>query len=191
MVFGQVVIGPAGSGKSTYCNGLGQFFKAVEREYAIVNLDPANDSIPYVADIDLSELVSLKQVMDEFGLGPNGGLIYCMEYLETNIEWLLEKLDTVKDKYLIFDCPGQVELFTNHHSLKNIIERLQKLNIRLCIVNLVDAHHCVDPSRYVSMLMVSLRTMLQFGCPHINILSKVDLMEAYGTLGNIFVDVRL
>lgn len=106
-----------------------------------------------------------------------------MEFLEVNIEWLVEKLQAVKDKYLVFDCPGQVELFTNHQSLRNIIERLQKMDIRLCVVNLIDAHYCVDPSKYVSMLMVSLKTMLQFECPHLNVLSKVDLMESYGELG--------
>jgi GPN-loop GTPase len=46
--------------------------------------------------------------MDSFGLGPNGGIIYCLEYLEQNLDWLQEKLDAVGDKYVIFDFPGQV-----------------------------------------------------------------------------------
>lgn len=29
---------------------------------------------------DIKELISLDDVMEELGLGPNGGLIYCMEY---------------------------------------------------------------------------------------------------------------
>ena len=29
---------------------------------------------------DIRELISLDDVMEELGLGPNGGLIYCMEY---------------------------------------------------------------------------------------------------------------
>lgn len=29
---------------------------------------------------DIRELVSLEDVMEELGLGPNGGLVYCMEY---------------------------------------------------------------------------------------------------------------
>ena len=32
-------------------------------------------------------------VMDELKLGPNGGLVYCMEYLVDNIDWLEETLD--------------------------------------------------------------------------------------------------
>jgi GPN-loop GTPase len=46
--------------------------------------------------------------MDSFGLGPNGGIIYCLEYLEQNLDWLQEKLDALGDKYVIIDFPGQV-----------------------------------------------------------------------------------
>lgn len=39
--------------------------------------------------------------MEEFDLGPNGGLVYCMEFLQTNIDWLVEKLN---EKQSIFVC---------------------------------------------------------------------------------------
>jgi len=35
------------------------------------------------------------------------------------------------DDYVLFDCPGQVELFTHHSSLRNIFLRLQKLGYRV------------------------------------------------------------
>lgn len=54
----------------------------------MVNLDPANDILPYQADIDISDLITISDVMDTLKLGPNGGLVYCMEYLEKNIDWL-------------------------------------------------------------------------------------------------------
>lgn len=34
---------------------------------------------------DIRELISLDDVMEELGLGPNGGLMYCMEYPEIRI----------------------------------------------------------------------------------------------------------
>jgi len=46
--------------------------------------------------------------MDTYSLGPNGGLIYCMEYLLDNISWLDERIKRLKTNYVIFDCPGQV-----------------------------------------------------------------------------------
>ena len=64
------------------------FLKAIGRDVAIINIDPANENIPYKADIDVAELIKLEEVMDHYNLGPNGGLVFCMEYLEKNIEWL-------------------------------------------------------------------------------------------------------
>lgn len=74
MPFGQVVIGPPGSGKTTYCAGAAQFLRAAaRRKVAVVNLDPANDGLPYEPEVDVRELVCLESVMEELGLGPNGG----------------------------------------------------------------------------------------------------------------------
>ena len=42
-MFGQLVIGPPGSGKTTYCTGIQQFLSATGRKVAVINLDPAND----------------------------------------------------------------------------------------------------------------------------------------------------
>lgn len=39
----------------------------------MINLDPANDAVPYEAAVDLNELITIDDVMQEFGLGPNGG----------------------------------------------------------------------------------------------------------------------
>ena len=102
---------------------------------AIINIDPANEETPYKADIDISELIKLEEVMTHFNLGPNGGLIYCMEFLERNISWLVDKLEHVKKKYLLIDCPGQVELYTHNDSVRNILNHLEK-HVRLCAVNL-------------------------------------------------------
>ena len=127
MVFGQLVVGPPGSGKTTYCNGMQQFLRLAGRKVAVINLDPANDALAYDCAVDVGELVragggaaaptraaqqggrhplsrtrthppprpapvSLEAVQRELGLGPNGGLLYCMEYLEANLDWLRERL---------------------------------------------------------------------------------------------------
>lgn len=131
MPFAQLVIGPPGSGKSTYCDGMHQFMGAVGRPCSVVNLDPANDHVSYPAALDVRNLVSLEEVMEREELGPNGGILYGLEELEHNIEWLEEGLKELGDDYVIFDCPGQVELFTHHSSLRNIFFRLQKLGYRV------------------------------------------------------------
>ncbi|KAM5541836.1 hypothetical protein V8D89_004565 [Ganoderma adspersum] len=183
MPFGEVVCGSPGSGKSTYCYGKHQLFTALNRPIAIVNLDPANENIPYPCAIDIGSLIKLEDVMNEFGLGPNGGMLYCMEYLEANHDWLEDRLKELdKDDYVLFDLPGQVELSTNHPSVKNIIRRLTKSSFRLAAVHLCDAHYITDASKYVSVLMLSLRAMLHLELPHINVLSKIDLIQRYGDL---------
>jgi hypothetical protein len=38
--------------------------------------------------VDIKDLITLEEVMEEMELGPNGGLLYCMEYLLQNQDWL-------------------------------------------------------------------------------------------------------
>ena len=73
MAFGQIIIGPPGSGKTTYCNGMQQYLQMTGRKVAVINLDPANDALPYDCSVDLADLVSLEAVMETYNLGPNGG----------------------------------------------------------------------------------------------------------------------
>lgn len=73
MSFGQLVIGPPGSGKSTYCHGMQQYLQLTGRKVAVMNLDPANDALPYDCSVDIADLVSLDAVMTSLHLGPNGG----------------------------------------------------------------------------------------------------------------------
>nr|KAF6378245.1 GPN-loop GTPase 2 [Myotis myotis] len=106
--FGQAVIGPPGSGKTTYCLGMSEFLRAMGRRVAVVNLDPANEGLPYECAVDVSEL--------------------------------------------------------------------------LTAVHLVDSHYCTDPAKFISVLCTSLATMLHVELPHVNLLSKMDLIEHYGKL---------
>jgi hypothetical protein len=46
--------------------------------------------------------------MSSLTLGPNGGLMFCMEFLEKNMDWLMKQLSNYRDHYFLFDCPGQV-----------------------------------------------------------------------------------
>lgn len=54
---------------------------------------------------------------------------------------------------------------------------------QLTAVHLVDSHYCADPAKFISVLCTSLSTMLHVELPHVNVLSKMDLIEQYGKLG--------
>lgn len=126
------------------------------RPAAVVNLDPANDRVPYECSVDIGELVTIESVMEEFDLGPNGGespsgtrlpilsssspiplpslskgLIYCMEFLVENMDWLRKRLESLKGHYLIFDLPGQVELYTHHQGMHRLVQSIQEWGYRV------------------------------------------------------------
>ncbi len=173
---------------------------AIGRQCSVVNLDPANDHTNYPCALDIRDLVTLEEIMSTDRLGPNGGILYALEELEHNFEWLENGLKELGDDYILFDCPGQVELYTHHTSLRNIFYRLQKLGYRVCFcsypchasrltsnaqlvaVHLSDCFCLTQPSLYISNVLLALRAMLQMDLPHINVLTKIDKLASYDPL---------
>ncbi|KAL4614313.1 hypothetical protein ACB092_07G045300 [Castanea dentata] len=175
MGYAQLVIGPAGSGKSTYCSSLYRHCETMQRSIHIPTRDYL---ITNSSGWEIRELINLDDVMEELGLGPNGGLMYCMEHLEDNLDdWLTEELDNyLDDDYLVFDCPGQIELFSHVPVLRKFVEHLKHKNFNVCGVYLLDSQFMTDVTKFNSGCMASLSAMIQLELPHVNILSKMDLV---------------
>lgn len=175
---GVLVLGPAGAGKSTFCNSIISHMQSVGRRAHIVNLDPAAEAKEYEFTVDIRDLITLQDVMEEMDLGPNGGLMYCFEYLLNNLDWLDEEIGDYNDEYLIFDCPGQIELYTHVPVLPTIVRHLKTLlNINLCATYLLEAPFVVDRSKFFSGALSAMSAMILLELPHINILSKMDLIK--------------
>ncbi|KAK3697574.1 hypothetical protein LTR37_017405 [Vermiconidia calcicola] len=172
-------IGPPGAGKSTLCNGLQQFMNAINRPCSAANLDPANDNIPYEAAFDVRELVNVEEVMEREELGPNGGVLWAMEEIEENFDWLEERLDECEETILL-DPPGQPELTIHHMALPRILQRLEKLGYRIVVIQLLDSVILTRPSLYLSSLLLCLRGMLHLPYSVVNVLTKIDNLEAVG-----------
>lgn len=149
-------------------------------------MDPANDSLPYPCSVDIRDFITVEEVMQEQQLGPNGGLMYAVESLDKSIDLFILQIKSIVQEekaYTVFDCPGQVELFTHHSSLFRIFKKLEKeLDMRFCVVNLIDCFYLTSPSQYISILLLALRSMLMMDLPHINVFSKIDLLKSYGPL---------
>ncbi|KAK1041604.1 hypothetical protein LTR33_015654 [Friedmanniomyces endolithicus] len=122
--------GPPGAGKSTLTNGLQQFMTAIARPCSVANLDPANDNVPYEPAFDVRDLVSVEEVMEREELGPNGGVLWAMEEVEANFEWLEQRLSDCEET-VVLDPPGQPELMQHHTALPRILHRLEKLGYRV------------------------------------------------------------
>lgn len=209
-IYGQVVVGPPGSGKTTFCDGMQQYTRLLGRDTWVINLDPANERIhkqgeaqqrqqhrqesgekeeqvlPYETLLDVcQEVVNLTSVMEQTGLGPNGGVVYCMEYIEEHADDIIKTIEkrAGEKAYLIFDLPGQIELFTHSTCVQSMLQRLVKaLDLRLTAVQLIDAQYCSDASKFLSAALLGTTTMLRLELPTVNVLSKVDLLSNYGQL---------
>lgn len=153
--------------------------QSIGRRSHLVNLDPAAEPTQYEFTVDIRELISLEDVMDELEYGPNGGLVYCFEFLLQNLDWLDEEIGDYDDEYLIFDCPGQIELYTHIPVLPTIVRHLQRqLNMSLCVVYLLEAPFVTDRAKFFSGALSAMSAMMMLETPHINVLSKMDLITS-------------
>lgn len=200
-MFGELVCGPPGSGKTTYCEGKRQFLKAYDpsRPTVLINLDPANDGVfPYPCDVDIRDIICHSVVMEEEHLGPNGSYLFCADALEQSMDDLMAMIQaaaerrlyearmetaggreaTVRAPYLIIDCPGQVEFYVNSRAMQVLFKRIQKrLLCTLCTVHLVDASIATrDIATYVSSCLLALSTVVDHELPHLHVMTKWDTL---------------
>ena len=184
MPYAQLVIGPAGSGKSTYCQTIFQHCSALGQRRHCINLDPAADQFNYPVTADVQDLITVDDVMEELDLGPNGALMYCMEYLEDNMDdWLAEALEGFgEDDCVIFDCPGQIELYSHHTCFKSFVNKLRDWGWQTVAVYVLDATFITDGAKFIAGCLQAQSAMMLLELPHVNVLTKVDLMEDQNVL---------
>lgn len=193
------------------------------RDAWVINLDPANEAIPddpkshqgvetegdtsstattatnnqlpYETILDICEdVINLSSVMSKLGLGPNGGLLYCMEYLEAHFQDIIDLIqerissyqqqrqESSKQLYLLLDLPGQVELYTHGTAVSKLLHHLVKvLDWRLCAVQCIDSLFCTDAHKFLAVALLGTTTMLRLELPTVNVLSKTDLLASYGS----------
>lgn len=172
---------PAETAKSTFCAGLITHLHLSRRSTFYINLDPAAESFEHTPDLDIKELISLEDVMEEVDYGPNGGLIYCFEFLLENLDWLSEAIEGLTEDYLIIiDMPGQIELYTHIPvvpSLARFLSRPGSLDVRLCATYLLESTFVLDRAKFFAGTLSAMSAMLTLEVPHINVLSKMDLVK--------------
>ncbi|CAE8607580.1 unnamed protein product, partial [Polarella glacialis] len=163
---------------STYCATIQEHFKvALKRTCRVVNLDPAAETFAYDCYVDVRELISVDDVMEEMELGPNGGLVFAMEYLAENMSWLEDEIgDAIDDDYYIFDCPGQIELYSHLSVMRELVDMLQNQDFRVAGVYCIDVNFIEDSAKFLSGALAALGAMVNLELPHINVLTKCDLL---------------
>ena len=168
-------IGTAGSGKSTLSSNFQKWCKMRGLDAIIVNLDPGAENLPYEADIDIRDWISLKEIMETYELGPNGAQIVCADMIALNTEDVKKSIEQFKPDYIIVDTPGQLELFVFREAGKYTVKFLNPDRSVLCY--LLDPALAKTASGFVSQLLLSITTNFRLEQPQINILSKSDLLS--------------
>ncbi|PFX31880.1 GPN-loop GTPase 1 [Stylophora pistillata] len=79
-------LGMAGSGKTTFVQRLTAHLYAQKETPYVVNLDPAVKEVPYPANIDIRDSVNYKEVMKQYKLGPNGGIVTSLNLFATRFD---------------------------------------------------------------------------------------------------------
>lgn len=101
----------AGSGKSTFAGALSDYVSQQAQQQPaaakgdepedmpqpspayIVNLDPAVNSLNYEPSVDIRDTIDYKRVMEEYNLGPNGGILTSLNLFTTKFDQVLGILE--------------------------------------------------------------------------------------------------
>jgi hypothetical protein len=171
---GMFLLGTAGCGKSTMAAAMANWLDEAGYPFQLVNLDPGADLSPYEADIDVRDWMTLADVMEEYGLGPNGAQIVAADMLAIYKKRIAESIDQKRGGYIIFDTPGQMELFAFREATRELVKDLVPDSY---LVYLVDPFNARTPTGFVTQLMLSALSRMRFNIPSIEVLSKSDLVE--------------
>ncbi|XP_063699511.1 GPN-loop GTPase 1 [Culicoides brevitarsis] len=171
-----IVLGMAGSGKTTFVKKLAQFKRAEHKPY-VINLDPACKETPYPANIDIRDTINYKEVMKQYGLGPNGGIVTSLNLFSTKFGKVVDILKQAKEnKYCVIDTPGQIEVFTWSASGIIITEALAA-EFPTTIVYVMDIVRSTSPTTFMSNMIYACSILYKTRLPFIVVLNKIDVQN--------------
>jgi GTPase SAR1 family protein len=168
------IIGTAGSGKSLFVSAFSDWLKMSKQDVAVVNLDPGALKLPYSPDVDVRNYVDVGNLMEKYGLGPNGALIMAADLIADEIDNVTRDIEEVDADLVLVDTPGQMELFAFRASGPYIVSELTKEP--KAMVYLFDAVFSINPLNYVSNMFLSAAVYNRFFQPQVHLLSKCDLL---------------
>merc|ERR1719244_2298718 len=146
----------------------------------VVNLDPACREVPYPANIDIRDTVKYKQVMKQYQLGPNGGIVTSLNLFATKFDQVLDLVDKrCKEKgteYIIFDTPGQIEVFTWSAS-GNIITEALAAQMPTVVVYVMDSVRSTNPVTFMSNMLYACSILYKCKLPFVLAMNKIDVVS--------------
>ncbi len=171
------VIGPAGSGKSTFTASFRDWLVPQNVPVTTLNLDPAVEDLAYLPDIDIREYVFVRNVQEKYKLGPNGAIIASVDLSVEYLDEVSRQVSEAPEGYVLVDTPGQMEIFTYRQSGEIITRTLCEQSDRRCAsVVVLDATISTSPSDFVSQVFLAASSFYRLGLPTIALVNKIDLL---------------
>jgi len=174
--YAVVILGPAGSGKSTLISAFSKWLTENGISVKCINLDPGAEYIPYQTAWDIRKYFTISQIMKERKLGPNGAIIEAMNLLFEKSQKFIEEISKLKAEYLLIDTPGQLEVFAFRDVGLKFINLLQKKLITQGVF-LIDGEMFNDVVSLVVAKVLSLAVELKLSIPLVSIINKGDLVD--------------
>ncbi|MHC1586643.1 MAG: ATP/GTP-binding protein [Candidatus Hecatellaceae archaeon] len=170
-------MGTAGSGKTSLVASFKDWLERAGFKVACVNLDPGCEMLPYQARLDVRSWITSRRIMEEEGLGPNGAMVRAMERLMELEREILSRVSMLEADYLLFDTPGQAEIFLFRSSGVKLVSSLKKLNPTIGVY-LVDSELAVrGVVGLTASLLLGLASQLWVGLEGFLAFSKADLIK--------------
>ncbi|EGN97510.1 hypothetical protein SERLA73DRAFT_184249 [Serpula lacrymans var. lacrymans S7.3] len=173
-----ITIGMAGAGKSTFVQRINSYLHSLDPPSPpyILNLDPAVTQVPYEANIDIRDTVNYQEVMKQYNLGPNGGILTALNLFTTKFDQVLgiveKRADTVD--HIILDTPGQIEIFTWSASGAIITDAIAS-SLPTVVAYIVDTPRSSAPATFMSNMLYACSIMYKTKLPFILVFNKTDV----------------
>ncbi|KAL7872715.1 hypothetical protein AOLI_G00117860 [Acnodon oligacanthus] len=173
-----IVLGMAGSGKTTFVQRLAAFLHTKSSPPYVINLDPAVHEVPFPANIDIRDTVNYKEVMRQYGLGPNGGIVTSLNLFATRFDQVMKFIEKKQHnhQYVLIDTPGQIEVFTWSASGTIITEALAS-SFPCVVMYVMDTSRSVNPVTFMSNMLYACSILYKTKLPFIVVMNKTDIID--------------
>ncbi|XP_073052162.1 GPN-loop GTPase QQT2-like isoform X1 [Primulina eburnea] len=173
-----IVVGMAGSGKTTFLHRLVCHTMASNIRGYVMNLDPAVLTLPFGANIDIRDTVRYKEVMKQYNLGPNGGILTSLNLFSTKFDEVISMIEKRADQldYVLVDTPGQIEIFTWSASGAIITEAFAS-TFPTVIAYVVDTPRSANPATFMSNMLYACSILYKTRLPLVLAFNKTDVAQ--------------
>ncbi|RVE74919.1 hypothetical protein OJAV_G00026950 [Oryzias javanicus] len=173
-----LVLGMAGSGKTTFVQRLTAHLHSHKAPPYVINLDPAVHEVPFPANIDIRDTVNYKEVMKQYGLGPNGGIVTSLNLFATRFDQVMQFIEKKQQnhRYVLIDTPGQIEVFTWSASGTIITEALAS-SFPCVVIYVMDTSRSVSPVTFMSNMLYACSILYKTKLPFIVVMNKTDIID--------------